>query len=73
MDKETAQTKMDEKLLAGIQAGVAAVEFLIEVTEALDLDPKKADIDMILARINELIQTEDDLRVQSQLLEEGDL
>jgi predicted homoserine dehydrogenase-like protein len=73
MTKEEAQQKMDEKLLAGIQAGVAAVEFLCEVTEALGLDPAKANIDAILARINELIQTEDDLRVQSQLLEEGDL
>ncbi len=58
MNKETAQEKMDEKLLAGIQAGVAAVEFLIEVTEALELDPKTANIDVILDRISVLKATE---------------
>ncbi len=53
MDEETAA-----KMATGISAGMAAVDFLVEIAEALELDPKIANIDAMLERIGDLIETE---------------
>lgn len=53
MNKEQAKN-----IATGIAAGIAAVDFLVEIAEALRLDPAITNIDGMLARIEALIATE---------------
>ena len=53
-----AKTDTDETMLQGLQAAVAATEYLCDITTALGLDPSQDNIDKILARIEELIAYE---------------
>ena len=60
MENDTKQDEITQKMAAGIAAGVAAVDFLVEIAEALGLDPQVAHIDMMLERIAELRKIERD-------------
>ena len=62
MSEEKEKISFDKKESAEIghalAAGMAAIEFLQEVTVALELDPKSSTIDTIIARIVDLVSTE---------------
>ena len=60
----TEKNDVTDLQLQGLQAAVAATEFLCEITTALGLDPTKDGIDPILGRIKELIAAEGAMAAQ---------
>ncbi len=59
-DKEGLTFDKQESAEIGqaLAAGMAAIEFLQEITVAAEMDPKQSTVDQILARIKDLIETE---------------
>ena len=61
-DKEglTFDKKESAEIGQALAAGMAAIEFLQEITVALEMDPKSTTVDQMLARVKDLIETEKD-------------
>ncbi len=64
-DKEniTFDKKESAEIGMALSAGMAAIEFLQEITSALGLDPKSSTVDSLLERIANLIETEKEFDV----------
>lgn len=62
MSEQKKTLEFDEKesgeIAQALAAGMAAIEFLQEITVELELDPKQSTVDDILNRIKDLKETE---------------